>query len=71
MPTLYIDHSILTHLPSWGPLEDVLKGGKRMRTASVTGQVHPKVRSKAEAAISSDMISAMRDWHRACHRADN
>jgi hypothetical protein len=28
MPTLYIDHSIVTHEASWKPLGDILQSGK-------------------------------------------
>ena len=31
-PTLYIDHSLVTHEPSWGPLQDVL-AAKKLRLA--------------------------------------
>jgi hypothetical protein len=32
VPTLYIDHSPVTHEPSWGPLQDVL-AAKKLRLA--------------------------------------
>lgn len=35
MPTLYIDHSVVTHAPSWKPIEDVLTGGRTQLALSL------------------------------------
>jgi hypothetical protein len=35
MPSLYIDHSIITHEPSWKPMEAVLTGGKAQLALSL------------------------------------
>ncbi len=35
MPSLYVDHSIVTHPPSWKPIEDVLTGGKAQLALSL------------------------------------
>jgi hypothetical protein len=35
MPRLYIDHSIVTHTPSWKPIEDVLTRGKAQLALSL------------------------------------
>ncbi len=35
MPTLYIDHSVVTHTPSWKPVEDVLTSGRALLALSL------------------------------------